>query len=254
MLGLSLAVLPLFITPYVADLPPAMDRAFWLAGIVIYFAFVAELVVMTYLAPDRVGHLRRHWYEVPIVVVPFLRPLRVLRSARALRALRAMRLLAFATRASGAVQYVLQRHGLQYVLLGGAVLYVLSAAMVTVFERESGGNIHTFPDALWWGVTTMASLRNDDAFPVTRAGRFVAVFVALLGLSLVSIITANIAAFLLRGDRRDQAAIDDVLLQLQRIETQLASLTERIAPDTRAQHDNGRDPDLQSIPASPGTP
>src|SRR4051794_38661449 len=65
--------------PEVMDLSPewllALDYITWM----VWAAFAFELVVKTYLAPDRRRYLLQHWMDVVSVRVPFLRPLRLLR-------------------------------------------------------------------------------------------------------------------------------------------------------------------------------
>jgi voltage-gated potassium channel len=240
MIVLSLVIIPLFVAPLFFDPSPRINRIFETIGWGIWAIFVAELLVMSYLAEQRTAHLRRRWYELPAIIAPFLllagagigalgflfRPLRAMRAARlarssrVLRLLRASRLGSFVGRSFNAARWVLERHGLQYALLAGAVLYLLSAALIVLFEREEG-NIQTYPEALWWAISAMTAMRNDTDFPVTTEGRFVAVFVALLGLTLLSIITANVAAFLMHSQRKDESTNDELAQRLARIEALL---------------------------------
>jgi hypothetical protein len=85
MLALSLAIIPLLVVPWVADLPKTLDTTFVALDCSIWAAFALELAVKTYLVERRRDYLVRHWFDVLIVALPFLRPLRVVRSARALR-------------------------------------------------------------------------------------------------------------------------------------------------------------------------
>jgi hypothetical protein len=85
MLALSLAIIPLLVVPWAADLPRALDTAFVALDCSIWAAFALELAVKTYLVERHRDYLVRHWFDVLIVALPFLRPLRVVRSARALR-------------------------------------------------------------------------------------------------------------------------------------------------------------------------
>jgi hypothetical protein len=85
MLALSLAIIPLLVVPWVADLPKTLDTTFVALDCSIWAAFALELAVKTYLVERRRNYLMRHWFDVLIVALPFLRPLRVVQSARALR-------------------------------------------------------------------------------------------------------------------------------------------------------------------------
>ena len=122
LLALSVAIIPLILAPLMFDFSPGVDRALLLVDWSIWAIFALELSVRTYLAPRRASYLARHWFDVIIVVVPFLRPLRILRSAPLLRALRAGRGVAFLARAIHAGRDIAGRHGLQYGLVVGVLL------------------------------------------------------------------------------------------------------------------------------------
>src|SRR6185503_7478895 len=98
--------------------------------------FALELLAKTYLAPQRSLYLRRHWFDVIIVVVPFLRPLRIVRSVRALRVLRLVRVVAAGSRAFHQAQTILDSHGLKYVLLFAGALMLGAAGLMTLFEKD----------------------------------------------------------------------------------------------------------------------
>jgi voltage-gated potassium channel len=231
---LSVVMLPLLILPLLVDLPQRTREAFLAADWLIWAIFAMELMVKTYLAPARLTYLRRHWFDVVIVVVPFLRPLRVIRSARALRALRGLRLLSFAVRAVHSSRSILAEHGLQYVLVFGLILVLVCAGLISYFEAGSDGSIQDFDDGLWWAITTVTTVGYGDKFPVTSEGRALAGFLMLVGIALFGLITANLAAFLV-APREDKAAasLEDVMESLRRLEAKVEELsTRQRAPDS----------------------
>jgi voltage-gated potassium channel len=222
MLLLALAIIPLVVVPMVTDLPDEVDRAILVADSFIWAAFALELVVKTYLSPRRLQYLKQHWFDVILVVVPFLRPLRIVRSTRALRTLRLLRAFAAASRVIHQAQTILDSHGLKYVLLLAAALIAGSAGLMAVLEESAGGNIAGFDDALWWAMTTVTTVGYGDKFPVTPEGKAIAVFLMVLGITVFSLLTANIAAFLVKP--KEGASLDDVMAQLQRLEAKLEQL------------------------------
>lgn len=231
LLVLSVLFIPLIVLPLVAPLPDAVELVFARVEWVIWAAFALELVVKTYLARERGRYLLTHWFDVLIVALPLLRPLRVARSARALRLLSSLRLIGVAARITIAVRAILSRHGLQYALLLSGMLFVGSAAAVTVFERDAGGSIKDFGTALWWAAVTVTTVGYGDTYPVTPAGRGVGVLVMLVGISLFSLLTANIAAFFVESQERraGSATLEDVMAQLRRLEAQIAELQQAAA-------------------------
>ena len=61
------------------------DLPSWLLGVcqwlswITWGIFVIDLVVRLALADERLRYLVRHWYDVLVIVLPLLRPLRLLR-------------------------------------------------------------------------------------------------------------------------------------------------------------------------------
>ncbi len=83
LLLLALAMIPLIAVPIAFDVDSDTDLAIEGVSYIIWAIFAVELSVRTFLSEQRIRYLIRHWYDVLIVVVPFLRPLRIARSARA---------------------------------------------------------------------------------------------------------------------------------------------------------------------------
>jgi len=205
LLALALAMIPLLIMPIAMDLSETADTAFLSVDWTIWAIFALELSVRTYLADRRINYLARHWYDVLIVVLPFLRPLRIVRSARALRLLRLGRTLSFFSRVASDARGLLRRRGLQYVLVFGLVAIFASAGAMYLLERDSGGAINDYGTALWWAMSTVTTVGYGDTVPSSAEGKGVAVFLMLVGISFFGWITANIAAFLVEfgGGRKD---------------------------------------------------
>lgn len=230
MLVLSLLLIPLVVLPVTVELPPRAERALEAVSWFVWAAFALELTVKAYLAERRLHYLLTHWYDVLIVVVPFLRPLRLLRAGRFLRLLAVARLLGVSARIIVAARMLCTRHGLHYTALAGAVLFLVCAIAVMLFERRAGGSIDDFGTALWWAAVTVTTVGYGDTFPVTPEGRGVAVFLMAVGIALFSLLTANIAAFFLENQvQRERASLEDVLVHLRQIEARLAELQDRLA-------------------------
>ena len=67
-------------------------------------------------------------------------------------------------------------------LLGGAGFWLLDPG------------VHTFADGLWLAFTTAATVGYGDVVPSTHVSRMFAVVVVLLGLAVLSLATASLAA------------------------------------------------------------
>jgi len=230
MLLLSLALVPLLIVPMIVSVPDSIEPALLTVEWLIWAAFAMELVVKTYLAPARWRYICDHWFDVVVVLVPILRPLRVVRSVRALRLLRLLRVASLGAKAIPTTRALLTQHGLHYVLAVTIGLVILAAAAATYFERNAGGTITDFPTALWWAATTITTVGYGDTYPVTPEGRGIGVFVMLVGITVFGLLTANVAAFFVETQKKEEAVtLEDIMAKLDALHGQLASLQEQMA-------------------------
>jgi len=221
---LALAIIPLLIITFAVELSTEAEAAVWTIDWIIWSIFALDLGIRTYLAERRLNYLLHHWYDVLIVALPFLRPLRVLRSVRVLRV---ARLAPFIVKATANTADLFRNRGIQWVV-GAGVLAVFATAGVTyLLERNAeGGTIDDPGTALWWAVSTVTTVGYGDTFPVTPEGRGIAVFLMLLGVAFFAWVTASVAAFLVefsgKGDRTVTMA--DLMAKLDSLEAEVRAL------------------------------
>lgn len=152
----------------------------------VWVAFAVDLLIRLVLAKDWRSYAVRHWYDVALVVLPVLRPLRLLRFLALVRILDRSAASSLAGRV------------LVYVASAAALVVGLAALAVLDAERDAPeANITTFGDALWWASTTVTTVGYGDRFPVTGEGRLVAVVLMVLGIGLVGAVTAAVATWIL---------------------------------------------------------
>jgi len=167
--------------------------------------------------------VRTHLFDLAVVLLPFLRPLRALRALRGLGELRALRLLqasrlaAFLGTGFGHAHEIIRRRGLHYVVALAAATMLAAAGLEVAFEAHAkGSTIHNYGDALWWSVVTVTSVGYGDESPVTDAGRAVAVVLMITGIALFGVVAASIASYFVEQDtdRRVEARMDEILTVL----------------------------------------
>ncbi|SHN42585.1 potassium channel family protein [Cryptosporangium aurantiacum] len=202
MLVLALVFVVVLVWPLLdRDLPPGLREALHWADIAIWLVFVVEYGIRLLLAPQRWTFVREHIPDLVVVLVPPLRSLRVV--AALLRLLGLVSMVGRLSRQSLEV-----RTGTYTAILAIGVLF---AGAVTVYDAEQAdpdANIKTFPDALWWAMTTMTTVGYGDRFPVTGQGRLMAAVLMLAGIAILGIVTASIAAWFIGQFSAVSAAVE----------------------------------------------
>lgn len=90
----------------------------------------------------------------------------------------------------------LARQGVFYSLILCGVILLLGGAGFRLLDP----GVHTFADGLWLAFTTAATVGYGDLVPSTHASRMFAVIVVLLGLAVLSLATASLAAIFVEKD------------------------------------------------------
>lgn len=161
--------------------------------------FLIDYLVSLALAPHRGKWFLKHLPDLAIVLLPMLRPLRLLRLITVISVLQ---------RVAG---NALRGRVVSYVVGGSALLIYLAALAMFDAERDSpGATITSFGDALWWAVVTITTVGYGDLSPTTALGRMIAVGLMIGGITLLGMVTATLASWLVQKvsaeDTASQAA------------------------------------------------
>ena len=195
---LALVLGLLLIVPFVFDISPTTETSLDLLGWIIWGIFLFEYLILLWLAPDKWQMIRTHPIELVLILIPIFRPLRFLRLFRGIVGIGA---------ATQCITRMFSRPGFHWFLAFATATIFAGAAATFAFEQgHVDGQITTLPEALWWAIVTCTTVGYGDFAPVTAGGRGVAVVLMLLGVSLISVITANIASFLVEEDSTDDGA------------------------------------------------
>ena len=84
---------------------------------------------------------------------------------------------------------------------GRSIVYAASLAILDVERDHPESEIKTFGDALWWASTTVTTVGYGDLHPVTGMGRLVAVALMIGGITLLGIMTATMASWIVAARR-----------------------------------------------------
>jgi voltage-gated potassium channel len=170
---------PAFVSETSLQTQKILDVIQWVS----WTAFGLDLIYGISNAKNKKTYLKSHVLEIAAVALPFLRPLRL------------VRIVSFG---SLVIQKVAigRSFGITIrVFITTLFLTYIAAVQITLIERNAlNSNIKTFGDGFWWAITTVTTVGYGDRFPTTTEGRFLAVGLMMLGIALIGVISATIAA------------------------------------------------------------
>ncbi|WP_203657138.1 ion channel [Demequina activiva] len=195
----------------------------------IWLVFLVDIVVRTVISEKSWKFLWTHPLDVIAVLIPAARPLKVLTAFT--------QGAAFAS-AKGRMR-TMQAVVISVVLL----LWIGSVAVLSAEGEVEDSAIDNFGDALWWAIVTVTTVGYGDFSPVSITGRIVAVIMMLLGIALIGVVTASVAAWFVsvtsgEGDREEEQREVDRHSELQeridRLEAKIDRLVESASDERRS--------------------
>ena len=119
-------------------------------------------------------------------------------------------------------QQVIPRRGLLYSLVLCLLILSLGGAGFWLLEPRA----LTFSDGLWLAFTTAATVGYGDIVPSTHASRAFSVVVVLLGLAVLSLVTASVAAMFVETEERQIER--DLMHEIGNLRAEVRSLRDEV--------------------------
>jgi voltage-gated potassium channel len=200
----------------------------WLA----WGLFVADYVIRLVLADHRRHWFVHHLFDLIIVALPLMGPLLLLR------------LFVLAGALQKAVGTAVRGRILLYTVSGVSLMIYVASLGILDFERgQPGAKITSFGKALWWAVATVTTVGYGDLYPVTVPGRLVAALLMIGGISLLGVVTASLASWIVQRvaetDAAHQAASSAQIDQLRREILMLRQEVRQVTPNAEVNGGNG---------------
>lgn len=117
---------------------------------------------------------------------------------------------------------LITRRGLLYSLVLCLLILSLGGVGFWVLEPRA----HTFSDGLWLAFTTAATVGYGDIVPSTHASRAFSVIVVLLGLAVLSLVTASVAAMFVETEERQIER--DLMYEIGTLRAEVRSLRDEL--------------------------
>ena len=211
LLVLAVGSLPLLLLEVVSHRLSSLDLRFlFIVNLAVFLAFAIDYCTELVLSENRSAYIRTQWSSLAIVIAQLLALLPALGFLGVLRAVRALRIVGTVARVLG-IGSVSRIEGKQFFRkkaaslafgIAGLTLVTSAVAFTLAEDVGEGQRVKSFFDALWWAAATITTVGYGDIYPVTAAGRIIAVFTMLIGISTLAVVTARIAQFLISSEEK----------------------------------------------------
>lgn len=176
---------------------------------VVWAAFATDYAVRLYLSDDRRSFVRSHLVDLLAVILPAIRALRVVAVF--------LRIEIVATRSRS------ERLLASTALVALTVVLAGAGAVLRSEKAARAGNIHNYPDAVWWAMTTVTTVGYGDHYPVTAEGRVIGGALMVVGIGVMGMVTGALAYRFITTSEDSGAPPLDV--RLKQVEARLEELT-----------------------------
>jgi len=191
----SLAFLVAYSYQVIADIPYP-GRGWTVAVLLLtWIVFLVDYLARLVLAPRRWAWFRGHVFDLLIVLLPVLRPLRLLRALTLRRHPRQTQ--------GDALRNRILVYGAATVAI---LIWIASLAELETERHAPGATITSMGDAVWWSFVTITTVGYGDYTPVTVWGRIIAVGLMAGGIAILGVVTATMSSWIVEranGGRDD---------------------------------------------------
>lgn len=180
---------------------------------VTWLAFLVDYVARVYLSHNRGRFMIRNWFDLLVIALPMLRPLRLLRLITVISMVNKRAVIGFRGRVGVYVA-------------GAAVLlsFVGALAVLEVERTDPAANIRTVGDAFWWSAVTISTVGYGDLYPVTPAGRTLAVGLIVCGIAVLGAVTGMLASWIVQKVGEAQSGQASLQTEVSALRQELALL------------------------------
>lgn len=166
---------------------------------IIWSAFLLETLVLSRLVRSPWRYLRGNWLNLVIIIAgqPWLwddSPL-----LPVARGLRLLMLLSLIVHVGSFSREMLKRNSLGPTMIVLTLVTSLGGVLVAHFDPA----FHSPWDGIWWAWVTVTTVGYGDLIPQSLAGRIFAVMLMLMGVGLIALLSATMAAYFRADEDRE---------------------------------------------------
>lgn len=191
----------------------------------IWLVFVIETLTLSILVKKPLQYLHRNWMDVIIIMLGIPIVWQQIPSTNALKVMQLLLILRLLLPWWDATVHFLSLNRLGTTLITAFVTATLAGMLMSIIDPA----FHSPWTGIWWAWETVTTVGYGDYTPTSFLGRLLGIFVMVIGLALLSLITANFAAyFVSKGTNRVTKTEDLILKNLEQLQNRLDKIEEQI--------------------------
>ncbi len=177
---------------------------------IVWFIFFIDYMIRLLISENKFKFLRSNIVDL-IAIFPFDAVFQEVRALRLVKLILMLRAFAYLNRAYKRVNTVLKTNDFDHVLWFTFCIVFFGAIAISYIDNMN------IDDALWWSFVTTTTVGYGDIAPTSTGGRFVAVFLMLVGIGFLSTLTGTISSFFIKNEKKNyqHKEIDNAIQMLQ---------------------------------------
>ncbi len=200
---------------------PQLMLANWL----IWGGFFIETLILSFLSDRPLRYVMRNWAHLVIIFLGIPLFYESANRVGILRMIRLLLLFGIITHNLHTLKNLLSQNHLGKTLFVGIALILASGILIATIDPS----IETPAEGIWWAWVTVTTVGYGDIVPSSSEGRIFASILILFGIGLVSLITANLSAYLLsKGMKQELQYEKEELKKLRELEVHVHRLEGKI--------------------------
>ena len=219
---LSLFLLAALAAELVLPVPREVARVIGFIDTAVCVVFLLDFAHRFHRARSKLQFMKWGWIDL-LASIPVIDSLRWGRLFRIFRIVRLLLAVHSFRELFGVLFASRTRAGIAAVFVLTFVIVSFSSIGILLCEGGPDGNIKTAGDAVWWSFVTITTIGYGDYYPVTAAGRAVAVVTMFAGVGIFGAMSGVVASVLLGSRKKDG---DEIAAEMRALRAEVARLHE----------------------------
>jgi len=206
---LAIFSLVILILPLIVQLPPSTVDLLDNVENALCVIFLADFLRSLRRAPNKWAYFLKGggWLDL-LGSIPFGK-FALFRFARLFRIARVMRTLKGNDFRKLLTDQLAQSTLLFTFVIAFVLIFTIAFFVLKVEQVNPHANITNYPNAVWWAFVTITTVGYGDYYPVTTAGRLLAIILMFAGLGIIGVLSSYLASTFISLQKRRNKKTDE---------------------------------------------